>query len=90
MRLSVLRETAAVEPRVSASADTVKRYVGLGAEVVVASGAGVASGIGDGEYEGAGAVVVADNAAAVAGADIVLGVRRPEAGLVAGARRGAL
>ncbi|PZQ84225.1 MAG: NAD(P)(+) transhydrogenase (Re/Si-specific) subunit alpha, partial [Ancylobacter novellus] len=45
MRLSVLKETAAVEPRVSASVDTVKRYVSLGADVVVASGAGLASGI---------------------------------------------
>ena len=90
MRLSVLKETAAVEPRVSASVDTVKRYVSLGADVVVASGAGLASGIGDGDYEGAGASVVADNAAAVAGADIVLGVRRPEAGALKGVKPGAL
>jgi NAD(P) transhydrogenase subunit alpha len=68
----------------------VKRYVSLGADVVVASGAGLASGIGDGDYEGAGASVVADNAAAVAGADIVLGVRRPEAGALAGVKPGAL
>ncbi len=67
-----------------------KRYVGLGAEVVVASGAGLASGVGDGDYEAAGAKVVADNAAAVSGADVVLSVRRPEASCSEGANRGAL
>ncbi|UOK73299.1 Re/Si-specific NAD(P)(+) transhydrogenase subunit alpha [Ancylobacter polymorphus] len=90
MRISVIKESSASEPRVSASAETVKRYVGLGAEVIVASGAGVASGIGDGEYEGAGGTVVADNAAAVAGADVVLGVRRPDAASLKGAKLGAL
>ncbi|MGA0563450.1 Re/Si-specific NAD(P)(+) transhydrogenase subunit alpha [Ancylobacter sp. VNQ12] len=90
MRIAVVKESSASEPRVSASVDTVKRYVSLGADVVVSSGAGLASGIGDGDYEGAGASVVADNAAAVAGADIVLGVRRPEAGALAGVKPGAL
>ncbi|TSJ60669.1 NAD(P)(+) transhydrogenase (Re/Si-specific) subunit alpha, partial [Starkeya sp. 3C] len=45
MRICVLRESSGLEPRVAASADTVRRYIGLGAEVVVASGAGLASGI---------------------------------------------
>jgi NAD(P) transhydrogenase subunit alpha len=90
MRIAIVKESSASEPRVAASADTVKRYIGLGATVVVASGAGSASGIGDGEYEGAGATVVADNAAAVAGADIVLAVRRPEAAALKGANKGAL
>ncbi len=90
MRIAVVKESSASEPRVSASVDTVKRYVSLGADVVVASGAGLASGIGDGDYEGAGASVVADNAAAVKDADIVLGVRRPEAGALKGVKPGAL
>ncbi|PZQ78715.1 MAG: NAD(P)(+) transhydrogenase (Re/Si-specific) subunit alpha, partial [Ancylobacter novellus] len=45
MRIAVVKESSASEPRVSASVDTVKRYVSLGADVVVASGAGLASGI---------------------------------------------
>ncbi|MFC6491824.1 Re/Si-specific NAD(P)(+) transhydrogenase subunit alpha [Ancylobacter dichloromethanicus] len=90
MRVAILREEAGLEPRVAASADTVKRYVGLGAAVFVASGAGLASGIGDSDYEGAGATVVADNEAAVAGADIVLAVRRPAAAALKGANKGAL
>ncbi|MCS0497308.1 NAD(P)(+) transhydrogenase (Re/Si-specific) subunit alpha, partial [Ancylobacter sp. GSK1Z-4-2] len=60
MRIAVVKESSGSEPRVAASPDTVKRYVGLGADVVVSSGAGSASGVGDGEYEGAGASVVAD------------------------------
>ncbi|WGD28794.1 Re/Si-specific NAD(P)(+) transhydrogenase subunit alpha [Ancylobacter sp. WKF20] len=90
MRLSVLKETAATEPRVSASLETVKRFVGLGAEVVVASGAGLASGVSDAEFSGAGASIAADNAAAVAGADVVLAVRRPEAAALKGVKPGAL
>ncbi|MDQ0349956.1 NAD/NADP transhydrogenase alpha subunit, partial [Ancylobacter vacuolatus] len=50
----------------------------------------MASGIGDADYEGAGATIVADNAAAVSGADIVLGVRRPEASALKGINPGAL
>ncbi|WAC28823.1 Re/Si-specific NAD(P)(+) transhydrogenase subunit alpha [Ancylobacter sp. SL191] len=90
MRLSVLKETAATEPRVSASLETVKRFVGLGAEVVVASGAGLASGVSDAEFAGAGASIAADNAAAISGADVVLAVRRPEAAALKGVKPGAL
>ncbi|QIB33179.1 Re/Si-specific NAD(P)(+) transhydrogenase subunit alpha [Ancylobacter pratisalsi] len=90
MRIAIVKESSGSEPRVAASPDTVKRYVGLGFEVFVSSGAGDLSGVGDGDYEGAGASVVGDNAAAVSGADIVLGVRRPEASEVSGAKPGAL
>ena len=90
MRLAIVKEDPSVEPRVGGTPDTVRRYVGLGAEVVVASGAGLASGIGDGEYEGAGASVVGDSAAAVKDADVVLAVRRPSAAALKGAKPGAL
>jgi len=56
----------------------------------VASGAGLRSGILDGEYAAAGGVIVADNAAAVAGADVVLAVRRPAAAELSGVKPGAL
>ncbi|MBS7532709.1 NAD(P)(+) transhydrogenase (Re/Si-specific) subunit alpha, partial [Ancylobacter sonchi] len=55
MRIAVFKENLSVEPRVSGSVDTVKRLTGLGGEVVVASGAGLASGVSDAEYEAAGA-----------------------------------
>ena len=74
MRIAVPRETDAGEPRVAATPDTIKKLKSFGADVVVARGAGIASGIPDAEFEAAGAqvtdVVTKD-------ADIVLKVRRP-------------
>lgn len=90
MRIGVFGEVSGIEPRVGATPDTVKRLVGLGASVGVASGAGLRSGIADADYAAAGAEIVADNAAALAGADVVLAVRRPEAAALAGAKPGVL
>ncbi|MDF2998814.1 MAG: hypothetical protein K0R27_4451, partial [Xanthobacteraceae bacterium] len=50
MRISVLSESPDLEPRVALSADTAKRFIGLGADVVVASGAGLRSGVLDADY----------------------------------------
>jgi len=90
MRIAALSESSGLEPRVSLSVETAKRFIGLGAEVVVASGAGVRSGVPDGEYAAVGARVAGSNAEAVSGADVVLAVRRPEAPELSGLQRGAL
>ena len=90
MKVAVPRETVADEPRVAATPDTVKRLVGLGATVAVEAGAGVRSRILDAEYEAAGASIVADAAAALADADVVLKVRRPTGAEAALMKRGAL
>ncbi len=90
MRITIVKESSASEPRVSASLETVKRFVGLGASVVVASGAGLASGVSDGDFEAVGASIASDNATAVSGADIVLAVRRPAASALTGVKPGAL
>jgi NAD(P) transhydrogenase subunit alpha len=87
MKLAILRERAADEPRVAGTPDTVKRFVGLGAQVAVEPGAGLGSGILDADYAAAGATVAAD---AVKDADIVLAVRRPAPADLAAARPGAL
>ncbi|HUO54581.1 MAG TPA: Re/Si-specific NAD(P)(+) transhydrogenase subunit alpha [Rhodoblastus sp.] len=84
MRIAVPAETDANEARVAATPETVKKYIGLGAEVVVQSGAGIGSGITDAEFEKAGARIAADAATTVAGADVVLAVRRPEPAALAG------
>ncbi|MCB1972191.1 MAG: Re/Si-specific NAD(P)(+) transhydrogenase subunit alpha [Geminicoccaceae bacterium] len=76
MKLGIATETRDGEERVAASADTVKRYAGLGLEVLVQRGAGTASGIADEAFEKAGARLV-DDAKAVFDADIVLKVQRP-------------
>jgi H+-translocating NAD(P) transhydrogenase subunit alpha len=87
MRIAVARETDANEPRVAATPETVKKFVGFGAEVVVARGAGNASGILDADYEAAGATI-SDNP--TQDADLVLKVRRPAANELSAYRRGAL
>ncbi len=58
--------------------------------MVVQAGAGVQAGVPDAEYEAAGAVVVATAMEAVKDADIVLKVRRPDAGELVGYKPGAL
>jgi NAD(P) transhydrogenase subunit alpha len=87
MKIAVAAEADPSEPRVAATPETVKKMIGLGAEVAVQPGAGVKSGILDADYTAAGATVSAD---AVRGADIVLRVRRPAVTELAGAQNGAL
>jgi len=84
----VPKESDAAEPRVAASADTVKRLVGLGFTVIVEKGAGFLSRITDAEFEKAGAKI--GKASDAAGADVVLKVRRPVDAELKGYNRGAL
>jgi NAD(P) transhydrogenase subunit alpha len=88
LRLAVLKETADGEKRVAVTPETVKKYLGLGAEVAIESGAGVPASISDQAYADAGATV-GDRAAAVAGADIVLGVQGPDPAALSGVKPGA-
>jgi NAD(P) transhydrogenase subunit alpha len=81
------RETDPGESRVAASPDTVKRLVGLGFDVVVEAGAGLASRILDEDFTKAGAR--AGTAADAGQADVVLKVRRPTASELSGYRRAA-
>jgi H+-translocating NAD(P) transhydrogenase subunit alpha len=76
------------ETRVAATPETVKKFVGLGAEVAIEDGAGAKAGFPDGEYQSAGARLVSTDEAL--GADVVLKVRRPNAREVAGLKRDAL
>jgi NAD(P) transhydrogenase subunit alpha len=87
MRIAVAREADPAEDRVAATPDTVKKLKGLGADVAVEPGAGIRSGIPDGEFTAAGAIVAAG---AVKDADVVLKVRRPTAAELAGCKTDAL
>ncbi len=89
MRIAVPAETDANEARVAATPETVKKLVGLGAEVIVQAGAGKGSGVPDADFEKAGAKIAPDAHAAVSGADVVLAVRRPAAESLAGVNPGA-
>jgi NAD(P) transhydrogenase subunit alpha len=77
MKLAVLTERRNGETRVAATPETVKKYIGMGLEVAVETGAGLASGFTDAAYAEAGATMAEDAAAALAGAAIVLKVRAP-------------
>ncbi len=77
MKVAVLKERHAGEPRVSVSPDTVKRLAGAGVEVSIESGAGLRSGILDDAYEKAGATIADGPVQALAGAGLVFKVRRP-------------
>src|SRR5499433_2541196 len=87
MRIGVARESDPAEPRVAATPETVKKLKALGAELAVAPGAGVKSGILDEDFAAAGAAIRPD---ATRDADIVLKVRRPEEAELAGYKSGAL
>jgi NAD(P) transhydrogenase subunit alpha len=77
MKVAVVKERRAFEHRVAASPDTVKRMIGMGLEVVVESGAGEGAWFSDAAFAEAGASIAADQATALADADIVLKVQRP-------------
>ena len=57
MKIAIPAETDPGEPRVAATPDTVKRMVGMGAEVAVEKGAGEKAGILDKDFQGAGAKI---------------------------------
>ncbi|MGB5019974.1 NAD(P) transhydrogenase subunit alpha [Sphingorhabdus sp.] len=87
-KIAVLREVAAGETRVAASAETVKKFVALGASVSVEKGAGLTASVSDAEYEAAGASV-GTAAAVLKDADIVLGVQGPDPKALKGLSKGA-
>jgi H+-translocating NAD(P) transhydrogenase subunit alpha len=88
IKIAVLKEVASGETRVAASAETVKKFIALGASVAVEKGAGVAASVSDADYENAGASVAA-LAAVIKDADIVLGVQGPDPTSLKGVTKGA-
>ncbi len=88
MRIAVLKEGAANERRVSATPETVKKFIALGVDMAVEAGAGAHASISDQAYIDAGATV-GDRASVLAGADIVLGVQGPDPDSLGGVKPGA-
>ncbi|HLZ78079.1 MAG TPA: NAD(P) transhydrogenase subunit alpha [Sphingomonas sp.] len=93
MKIAILKEGAPGERRVAGTPETVKKFIGLGAELAVEAGAGEGASISDSAFVDAGATV-ADRTSVIAGADILLGIQgadpvslngvKPGAWLVAG------
>ena len=89
MKIAVVRETAPGETRVAATPETVKKFIGLGAEVAVEAGSGGSASISDADYEAAGASV-SPRAKTLEGSDLILCIDGPDAGSLKGAKSGAV
>ncbi|VBB69055.1 NAD(P) transhydrogenase alpha subunit [invertebrate metagenome] len=77
MLIAIPKECRPYERRVAVSPDAVKKYVGLGFDVVVESGAGNTANMTDAMFSEAGARIASDAATALKDADVVLKVQRP-------------
>ncbi|GLX13541.1 NAD(P) transhydrogenase subunit alpha [Pseudomonas straminea] len=75
MHIGVPLESQAGETRVAATPETIKKLIGLGHQVTVQSGAGIAASITDAAYTAAGASI--GDAAAAFGAELILKVVAP-------------
>ena len=89
MKIAVLKEQAEGERRVSASPETVKKFIGLGATLAVEQGAGESASVADADYAAAGATI-GSRADVLKDADIVLGVQGPSVESLNGVKAGAL
>lgn len=89
MKIAVAKETLSSERRVAASPETVKKFIGFGAEVLVEKGAGVEAAVPDSLFEAAGAKIVPQEEL-YGSADIVLRVRPPSVEEVGMMKKGAL
>lgn len=77
MKIAILKERRPHEHRVAASADSIKKFIQLGASVTVETGAGEGANLADTVFKNAGADIAKDAASTVKGADLVLKVQRP-------------
>jgi NAD(P) transhydrogenase subunit alpha len=89
VKIAVLKESEAGERRVSATPETAKKFIALGAGVAVETGAGAGASIADADYEAAGATV-GSRAEALKDADAVLCVQGPDPDSLEGMKKGAL
>lgn len=88
MKIAVLKELADGEARVSASPETVKKFIALGATMAVEKGAGESAAVADTDYQDMGATV-GTRAAVLKDADIVLAVQGPDPKSIKGIKKGA-
>tara|TARA_Y100000588_G_scaffold41937_1_gene40003 strand:- start:5748 stop:6881 length:1134 start_codon:yes stop_codon:yes gene_type:complete len=78
VKLFVPKETTAGETRVAMSPDSARKLVGLGLELVLEQGLGLAAGHPDEAYVEAGATIAPDADAALGEADLVARVNKPD------------
>jgi H+-translocating NAD(P) transhydrogenase subunit alpha len=88
MKIAVLKE-AAGETRCAAIPETVKKFIALGAEVAIESGAGELASVRDADFEAVGGRI-GSRADVLKGAGIILCVNGPDPSVLKGADNGAL
>ena len=79
MKIGVPKEILPGETRVAASPDSIKKFISLGVEILIQSGAGEAASMSDADLEGAGAKIVPDAATLYGESDMVFKVGAPSA-----------
>jgi NAD(P) transhydrogenase subunit alpha len=89
MKLAIGKESLSAEKRVAATAETVRKFIALGFDVVVETGAGLAAAVTDDMYAQAGAKIAAA-ADVYKDADVILRVRHPEIAEIQNMKSGAL
>lgn len=90
MKVAVPKERLDGERRVAAVPETVVKLKAAGLEVQVEEGSGADAGFLDQAYSDSGAVLVADTAALLGGADVVLKVQPPSSAEVRALKRGSV
>ncbi len=90
MQIGVPKETWPGEVRAAMVPANASKLINQGFSVAVQSGLGSASGYSDAKYAEAGATVSDDRASLLAGSDIVMAVRKPDAADVSSLKKGAL
>jgi NAD(P) transhydrogenase subunit alpha len=88
--IAVLKERRDGETRVAATPDSVKKLIGMGFTVTVEAGAGALASYPDADYLAAGASLAPDAKAALSTADVVFGVRAPDADAIAVLKPGSI
>ena len=76
MKISIPKENRAGETRVAASPEVVKKFIAMGFDVTIESGAGLNAGFTDEIFKGAGAKIAADTISTLENADIVFKIQR--------------
>ncbi len=76
MKISIPKENREGETRVAASPEVVKKFIAMGFDITIQSGAGLNSGFTDEIFKGAGAKIAADTKSTLENADIVFKIQR--------------
>ena len=90
MLIGVIKETRDGETRVAATPETAKKFIGLGYDVLIESGAGQAASYPDQQYTDVGAKTASSAAETLKDADIVLKVIAPNADEAKAMKSGAI